>query len=38
MGKGRDRFPEVPVVEKKFQRSVNYIYKDVNQAMWSSVT
>ncbi len=25
-------FPEVPAVEKKFQRSINYIYKDVNQA------
>ncbi len=25
-------FPEVPVVEKEFKRSVNYIYKDVNQA------
>lgn len=25
-------FPEVPAVEKEFQRSVNYIYKDVNQA------
>ena len=25
-------FPKVPAVEKEFQRSVNYIYKDVNQA------
>ncbi|MHC4453848.1 MAG: M16 family metallopeptidase, partial [Planctomycetota bacterium] len=25
-------FPEVPAVEKEFKRSVNYIYKDVNQA------
>ncbi len=25
-------FPDVPEVEKKFKRSVNYIYKDVNQA------
>lgn len=25
-------FPEVPAVEKEFQRSVNYIYKDVNQS------
>ena len=26
------KFPEVPAVEKDFKRSVNYIYKDVNQA------
>ncbi|MCP4270487.1 MAG: insulinase family protein, partial [Gammaproteobacteria bacterium] len=25
-------FPKVPAVEKEFQRSINYIYKDVNQA------
>ena len=25
-------FPEIPPVKKRFQKSVNYIYKDVNQA------
>ncbi|MFQ5688327.1 MAG: M16 family metallopeptidase, partial [Candidatus Scalindua sp.] len=31
-GKVEIDFPEVPAVEKEFQRSVNYIYKDINQA------
>lgn len=26
------RFPEVPKVESRFEKSVNYVYKDINQA------
>ncbi|MEE9605365.1 MAG: pitrilysin family protein, partial [Candidatus Scalindua sp.] len=31
-GKTKIDFPEVPQVEKEFQKSTNYIYKDINQA------
>ncbi len=30
--KTKINFPEVPQVEKEFQKSTNYIYKDINQA------
>lgn len=30
--KGDIQFPEVPSIERRYEKSVNYVYKDVNQA------